>query len=273
MSAAPVTDPRGALLGPGVSATVAPARLTAAQVKSALYARHPGSGDQMPDPWTCVEEWRGIDLLAFSAWSSTNGGAYARIGYEVKVSRSDLRRELLKPHKRARNVEWCNEFYFALPAGLLTADEIAFQQPDFTVADFVRTPCRYAVGPERPGWNDTPGPCHKGKRSVLLVGPLAEWQRTYRPRVDSPCDGCGGKGYAERSMVEHEAPQCWIPPDVGLVLVDGRGTKLIRKSPRRKEVPQLHAGELGQLVRFVSMRPDPRHLARHERFKRNGDAP
>ena len=69
--------------------------MNSADVKAALRLRHPASRAQMPEPWTVLEEWRGIDLLAISAWQSL--GNYARIGYEIKVSRSDLRRELLKP--------------------------------------------------------------------------------------------------------------------------------------------------------------------------------
>ena len=234
--------------------------ISAVNLKNRLYSRHPGSAGQMPGPWTCVEEWRGIDLLAFSAWQSAD--RYARIGYEVKISRSDLRRELLRPSKRTRNVEWCNEFYLALPAGLLTEDEIAFVQPEWTPHDFARVPCRYSHrGDVTPGWNEYPGPCHKGKRDALFIGPLRSG-RAYRNTVAVTCDGCGGKGYAERSLAEREAPTCWVPPDVGLILVDGRGTRLVKKSPRRKDVPMLSAGELGQLVRFVSMRPDARHHPR-----------
>lgn len=234
---------------------------TAAEVKAALYARHPGSGGQMPGPWTCIEEWRGIDLLAFSAWSSAS--RYARVGYEVKVSRSDLRRELLRPDKRTANVEWCDEFYFALPAMLLTEDELSFTQPAWTADDFKRTPCRYSYrGPECPEHRADPGPCARGKRSTLMIGPLREWERSHRRHVDVTCENCGGRGYEEKSLVEREGPTCWVPPDVGLVVVDGRGTRLIKKSPRRQTVPQMNRSELGQFVRFVSMRPDPRHHAR-----------
>lgn len=62
--------------------------------------------------------------------------------------------------------------------------------------------------------------------------------------------------------MEQDAPTLWIPADVGLVEVDGRGTRLVKKSPRRKHVPAMNEGELGQFVRWVSMRPDPRHEAR-----------
>lgn len=234
-------------------------KLDARQVKDALYARHPGSGGQMPGAWTCIEEWRLIDLLAFSAWSSAGG--YARVGYEVKVSRNDLRSELLKPHKRAANVRWCNEFYLAVPAGLLTAEELAYQEPEWDAADFHRTPCPARGDGD---WRSDPGPCRKGKRSTLMVGPMRESQY-YRERIDVPCDACEGRGYTDKSRVEQEAPTLWVPRDVGLIEVNGRGTRVVKRSPRRKEVPALNQRELGQLVRFISMRPDPRHQARRDR--------
>lgn len=199
----------------------------------------------------------GIDLLAISAWSSQ--GNYARVGYEVKVSRSDLRRELLKPGKRTSNVAWCNEFYFAVPTGLMTEDEIAFTQPDWTPLDFRREPCPYSrYGDHKPGWNEYPGVCRKGKRDVLFIGPLRRGE-AYRNPVVAKCDGCDGKGYTDKSRVEREGPTLWVPPDVGLVTVDGRGCHVVKRSPRRKEVPACTPHVLGQLVRFVSIRPDPRH--------------
>lgn len=235
--------------------------MNARDVKDALYGRHPASGGQMPGAWTVLEEWQGIDLLAFSAWSSVS--SYARVGYEVKVSRSDLRRELLNPHKRSHNVAWCNEFYFAVPRGLLTPEEVAYQEPAWEPGDFMRAPCRYARGsadcPEPRTW---PGPCHRGKRVVLFIGPLQQWRGGYlpgRPHVEVRCDGCEGRGYSAKSRAERDAPTLWVPRDVGLVEVDGRGCVLVKRSPRREQVPALARRELGQLVRWVSMRPDRRH--------------
>ena len=206
-------------------------------------------------PWTVLEEFRAIDLLAISAWSSA--GRYARVGYEVKVSRSDYRREILAPHKRKRNVDWCNEFYFAVPKGMLTDEEIGFEEPpEFQQGEaFVREAC--------------PEGCHRRRRDPYsdrsadrLSGnyhhenpedrfrSLGEWRT---------CETCGGAGHLEKSLVEREGPTLWVPSDVGLVVVDGRGTKVVRKSPRRKEVPALSPSTLGDVVRWVSVRPDPRH--------------
>ena len=92
--------------------------MTAAQIKDALRRRHPAlsPGQTMVGEWTCLAEFHDIALLAFSAWSSRQ---FRRVGYEVKISRRDYRRELLKPYKRVGAVAFCHEFYFAVPVGLL----------------------------------------------------------------------------------------------------------------------------------------------------------
>lgn len=233
--------------------------MTARDVKDALHGRHPGNGGQFPGPWTCVEEYRGIDLLAFSAWSSASGVRgvhYPRVGYEVKVSRSDLRRELLRPHKRARAVSWCHAFYFAFPAGLLTADELAYEEPAWEPEDFVPVPCPgYGGKPCSRGWG------RRTSRRVVEVPVPAVLSYTHDRSGwrHVPCPTCQGTGKIGPSRAEREAPQLWIPKDVGAVAIDGRGTTILRPSPVRKEVPVLHDHELAQLVRWVSMRSDPRH--------------
>ena len=233
--------------------------MTADDVKRALRGRHPGGYvGGVVGTWTCIEEFRGIDLLAWSAWASV--GKYARVGYEVKVSRSDLRRELLRPAKRAANVAWCDEFYFAVPQRLLAEEELAFVEPEWEPGDFVRTPCPVSLGQvDAPEFRERPGVCRKGIRQHTLIGPV-QWRTVgYQPDVGLPCDRCGGKGYAELSRVERDAPKCWIPRDVGLVVVTGNGTRVVRKSPRRKEVPTLGRSEIADLVRWISAHPDPRH--------------
>jgi hypothetical protein len=105
--------------------------VNAAEVKEALRGRHPAlDGHGFVGAWTCLEEWMNIDLLAVSAWASVRPfPRYARVGYEVKVSRSDYKRELARPSKRAAAVAFCHEFYFAVPRGLLKPEEIAWTPP------------------------------------------------------------------------------------------------------------------------------------------------
>lgn len=224
-------------------------QMTARQVKDALRIRHPGSGGQMPGAWTVIEEWRNIDVLAFSAWQSEQ--KYGRVGYEVKVSRGDLRSELLNPHKRAANVEWCNAFFLAVPAGLLTDDEIAFVEPEWTDQDWTGEPC--------PGFGGRQCRAFYRRRRYVVTLPRPS---TYLYDTETiACPTCNGKGRLGASRVERESPTCWVPSDLGLVVVDGRGTRIVKPAPRRKEVPPLGAHELGKLVRWISMRPDPRHTS------------
>lgn len=263
--------------------------MTAAEVKDALRNRHPAIAQQGgPGPWTTLEEWRGIDLLALSAWSSQGPPI---VGYEVKVSRSDYRRELLKPSKRALAVAICNAFYFAVPCGLLTDEEKAFVEPEHfdDGQAFVRERC--------------PGRCSKmrtterrwrkfhsepeQRRSRLAgewryepvsLGAAACWlsdgyQRKARAEFNpqeasrfverleiwEPCTVCEGRGYMRRSVVEEEAPTLWIPSDVGLIEIRGGRCFVVRKAP--VDEPTEPLGDLGQLLRWVSYRPDPRHVA------------
>jgi hypothetical protein len=278
--------------------------VTAEDVKTKLLGRHPATSQGLIGEWTCTTEFAGIDFLAISAW-----GKGRRIGYEVKVSRGDMRSELLEPGKRARAVAMCNEFYFAVPAGLLKDEEIAFEEPEWEPGDFERKPCP-GVGPfgdvrayrgarfERGSRYDRryPGVCHKkrgrgyysapgypdlprGKSCwvevpvpVVLRDPeelQAErgypsntfdlrYQLEERGRVCVVCPTCGGTGYLRKSRVERCAPTLWVPRDVGLVTVSARGCRVVKKAPVR--VPrELHWKEVAQLVRWVSVRPDPRH--------------
>lgn len=247
--------------------------MNAAEVKDALRRRYPATQRMgyrdVPGPWTCIEEYMSIDLIAFSAHATPASGGirgvrYPRIGHEVKVSRSDLRRELLRPRKRARALAWCNAFYLVTPKGLLTAAELAFKQPDdWDDAAFQRTPCRFSLGGSHdPGYLAEPGRCNKGKRSTLFIGPL-EQRYHYRWRVDVECLGCGGRGFWMRSRVEQEAPTLWVPPDVGLIEVDGNGCHVTRPAPPRKKIEHVYEAGLAfnDLVRWISARPDPRHRA------------
>lgn len=47
-----------------------------------------------------------------------------RTAIEVKVSRADFQRELLNPEKRRRAMRIADRFYFAVPYGLIGADEV-----------------------------------------------------------------------------------------------------------------------------------------------------
>lgn len=112
--------------------------LDADDIFDALRKRHPAyePGFAGVGRWVTLREWQGVDLLALDAWRPAQV-----IGYEVKVSRSDMRSELLKPAKRAAAVAACTQFYFAVPAGMLTDEERAWAEPEWEPGDFERQRC------------------------------------------------------------------------------------------------------------------------------------
>lgn len=240
--------------------------MTARELKDRLAARHPArDANGFIGAWTCVEEWMNIDLLAIAAWDSLKS---ARVGYEVKVSRSDYKRELAKPYKRRRAVDWTNEFYFAIPYGLLRTDELIWEEPVGWPDDrdpFKPEKCPGAYGsycsvgsvkfgthPRRGEYGRDPGP----SRPAYMRRYHLDYSRTY----DALCPTCRGTGEIAPSPVERAgAPKLWVPNDVGLIEVGERSCRIVRPSPKRREVPALSPRNLGQFARWVSVRPDPRH--------------
>jgi len=59
---------------------------------------------------------RRIDAFALALWPSKN---YQRIAYEIKVSRSDWLNEIENPMKRVQAWQLSNEFWFAIPEGII----------------------------------------------------------------------------------------------------------------------------------------------------------
>jgi hypothetical protein len=94
---------------------------SAEEVKRALRRRYPGeTRGGMVGQWVYIEEWLNIDFLALNAWAKADV-----VGHEIKVSRADYRRELLRPYKRQDAIKRTTSFYFVVPKGLLTAEELA----------------------------------------------------------------------------------------------------------------------------------------------------
>ncbi|HSC20490.1 MAG TPA: hypothetical protein VLC07_02070, partial [Solirubrobacterales bacterium] len=98
------------------------------------------------------------------------------------------------------------------------------------------------------------------EHELTAGGPRRTWK---------PCETCEGRGYMRQSIVEQEAPTLWIPPDVGLIEVnpDTGKCRTVRKAPLN---PPTREFGLEQLVRWVSFRPDPRHVAEVERQQVGG---
>lgn len=298
--------------------------LDATEIKDALRRRHPAeSSGSYVGQWTCIEEFANIDLLALDAWQSANV-----VGYEVKVSRSDLRAELLNPSKRWEAASRCTQFFIVVPHGLLMPDEIAFKEPDWSFEDFDRIPCPgipvinefFSSGGHETSGGRCSNPRHgsRGRRRAqrykatdpyngkeLPKGFLA---RVPKPTVVKPesgmwvdgelvsspweirrairlqgyeyikCPACGGKGCSKLSRVEQEAPNLWIPKDVGLIEVYQSGvTSVVRNAPKNKmpksiialdylesiKDPEVRNRKIRQavadIVRWTSNRPDVRH--------------
>lgn len=64
---------------------------------------------------------RTADAIAINTWRSK--GCH-RVGFEVKISRADYKHELEQPEKRKWLEEFCHQFYFVVPAGLVKVDEV-----------------------------------------------------------------------------------------------------------------------------------------------------
>ncbi len=62
-----------------------------------------------------------IDAWVFALWPSLK---FKKIAYEVKVSRHDFFRELANPEKRQAALSVSNQFYFAVPMGLVSTGEL-----------------------------------------------------------------------------------------------------------------------------------------------------
>lgn len=91
--------------------------MTADEIVRALRRDHP----DLHGEWACFVEFQRIDFFAMACWPSRR---YERVGYEIKVSRSDFRAEMRKPGKRRGALMLCNRFYFATPANLVHAVEV-----------------------------------------------------------------------------------------------------------------------------------------------------
>lgn len=270
--------------------------LTAEDVKAALRRRHPAfEFGSTAMRWTCIEEWQNIDLLALDAWQSAEV-----IGYEVKVSRSDLHSELMDPTKRAAGVAMCTKFYFAVPAGLLKPDERAWEEPDWEDGDFKRDRCTNLIcnlrreprgfmrGLPKPRGSRLKGTDREGETIHLGHGREtgtypdgSTYSHSYS--INACCNICKGRGTVAKSKAELVAPYVWVPRDVGLIVVGPGGCSVLKEAPRNKTPEPILpwpfvAGRnakldeetsnrivrqsINQIVRWASYRPDPRHARR-----------
>lgn len=78
---------------------------------------------------------RTIDFFAFHTWPSKG---HRRVAVEIKVSRHDFMREIEDPSKREPWIQRSNEFYFAVPTGLVKPDEVPEECGLFEVGKSMR---------------------------------------------------------------------------------------------------------------------------------------
>ena len=64
---------------------------------------------------------RHADALAMNMYPSRG---LAILGFEIKVSRGDLKRELINPDKAEEIAKFCNEWWLVVPEGLIKEDDL-----------------------------------------------------------------------------------------------------------------------------------------------------
>lgn len=98
--------------------------ITAADVKLALRDYYPPGEYAVAYEvarGTGVMARRHLDMIAMNLWPSRG---HTINGIEVKVSRSDWRREKAEPAKAEEIAQFCDYFYVAAPIGVIPKDEI-----------------------------------------------------------------------------------------------------------------------------------------------------
>lgn len=229
-------------------------KMTAVEVKDCLRRQYPATQvmgvAKIPGPWVTVEEWRQIDLLAIGV--TRHGTKYEWIGHEIKVSRSDMRTDLLKPDKREAYKAYCHRLYYVVPQGLLTADELSWNEPEWQDGDFERQKCDAACV-QRRGDHGYSGPFYE---PIPYSPNYADLMKAGSVK----CGACNGKGYTAKSRVESEAPTLWVPRDTGLIEIKPRGgRKVVKTAPKHGLSDDMERHHVADLVRWSSARPDPRH--------------
>lgn len=99
-------------------------KIVSSQILDLIRIKHPA-----PE-WAVFGEMRSqtgfgneryLDAWCMNTWK---GKRFRTIAYEVKVTRADFEREIENPTKRERAEELAGECFFAVPAGLVAADEV-----------------------------------------------------------------------------------------------------------------------------------------------------
>lgn len=100
-----------------------PEKMSSRDILALLYKRY----GKDPSKWLFIPEMRvgtayeqdsqqQIDLWVMGLWPSND---YARISFEIKVSKTDYKRELEKPNKRRAAMRLSNYYWFVAPVGII----------------------------------------------------------------------------------------------------------------------------------------------------------
>lgn len=98
--------------------------ITSADIKKALLVHYAPPSHRVffeVAADTGMKANRHIDALACGIWPSVG---HEIAGIEIKVSRSDWKREMADPAKAQELMRFCNRWWLACPDGLITADEV-----------------------------------------------------------------------------------------------------------------------------------------------------
>jgi len=145
---------------------------------------------------------RTADAIAMNLWKSR--GLTLR-GFEVKVSRSDLKRELVDPAKAEGVAKFCDEWYLVVPKGLLK-DEVQDVPSGWGImeADETKEGLRTVRSATR---NPEPTPLTRGFLAQVLKGAARmvsrenhDWVR--REDIEKEIEAAVERG---RACVPHEA--------------------------------------------------------------------
>jgi len=99
----------------------------------------------------CGRIHRNSNLLILDAWVMPYSWVKPIIGYEIKVSRQDFKRD----KKWARYLEFCNLFYFVVPWGLIDVKEIP-EEAGLVYLTKSQTSLRYIKRPPIRWWHQIP---------------------------------------------------------------------------------------------------------------------
>lgn len=128
-----------------------------------VRAEHPRNGtgfygytDEYGDGGS-IAPLRTADFLAIDMWESAG---HRMIGHEVKISRSDWRRELADPSKAEAWAQFCDEWYVVAPVGIIDRNDLPAGWGLITVNELGAT--RMAVRSKREVPRPIPRPIQYG---------------------------------------------------------------------------------------------------------------